>query len=305
VTLTFNGVLPVTQTITMRFIVLISREETGGGIDIAIDTSDLSSATMTGFQEFTPDLADIVRQFPGLSGTPSIPRASSAIMLASFFKVALLVTDGVPAYAARRAAIESYYLTHSGTGGNINDWLTIAATFTNDSACGASYFGNNITMEPLYNLGLLETDPTLLANLRTTVENDMWPTFVNTKNVFFSYIYASVYPSYEPGVITSANTQLAQFPPPLRIDVAVNLLDAGQYQPLQSGCTDQCTHTTAVDVGDRVPDEFIWQRDPWELVGGGSLQQVYPGVDYLVAYWMGRRQSFLTDANPQNCLVYR
>jgi hypothetical protein len=227
-------------------------------------------------------------------------------MLASFFRVALLVTDGVPAYAAERAAIQSYYLTHSGTGGNINDWLTVAATFSDTNACGQSYYGDNITMEPLYNLAGLETDPTLLATIRSNViESHIWPTFVNTKNVFFSYIYAGVDPSYDPAVVTSAGAQIAQFPPPTRVDVAVDWSDAGKYEPHQAGCTNQCDHSTAVDVGDRVPDEFIWQRDPWELVGGGDLQQTYPGVDYLVAYWMGRRHGFLSETNPQDCLVWK
>jgi hypothetical protein len=307
VSLTINGI-PLTSTITMRFIVLISREMTNGGVQIALDTSDLSSATMTGFQEFTPDLADIVKQFPGLSGTPSIPRASSAIMLASFFKVAMLVTDGVPAYAAQRSAIQSYYLSHGLPGGDIHDWLGVAETFSDTSSCGSSYYGNNITMEPLYNLASLETDPGLLATIRgNVIEQHVWPTFVDTKNVFFSFITAGVDPTVDldGSVVATGAAQIAQFPPPTRIDVAVDLLDSGKYPTLQSGCTNQVVHTTAVDVGDRVPDEFIWQRDPWELVGGGDLQQTYPGVDYLVAYWLGRKHGFLTDPNPQDCLVWR
>src|SRR5262249_25421179 len=88
--------------------------------------NDDSGTGMTGLQEFTPDLADIVHQLPGLSFVPSIPRSSSAMMLASFFRDALDVTNGVDASKADHDAILAYYTGHTGTGGNVTDWLNIA-----------------------------------------------------------------------------------------------------------------------------------------------------------------------------------
>ncbi|HXB73717.1 MAG TPA: hypothetical protein VNY05_36095 [Candidatus Acidoferrales bacterium] len=38
----------------------------------------------------------------------------------------------------------------------------------------------------------------------------------------------------------------------------------------------------------RVPTDFLWQRDPFQLAGGGSGRVESPGIDYILPYWMGR-----------------
>ncbi len=58
------------------------------------------------------------------------------------------------------------------------------------------------------------------------------------------------------------------------------------------------TRDKAVDVSERVVSDFIWQRNPWGLLDGGNPQLTYPGVDYLVAYWMGRYYGQLQDDTP-------
>jgi len=253
-----------------------------------------------------PDLALVVRQLPGFSWVPAIPRASSAIMLASFFRVALLVTDGVPAYAARRAVILDYYLHHSGAGGNIDDWLGVAGTYAETNQCGESYFGHNISMEPMYNLARLEDDAGRRATITQTVlAGKMWPLFRATKNSFFSYIYAGSVASPEAGAVDTANAQLAQFPPPPRVKAPVDLRLDPAYLPHQSGCTDQVDHSQAVDVGVRPVGDFLWQRHPWGLYDPGDARQTEPGVDYLVAYWMARHHLFLADDTAGRCLRWR
>jgi hypothetical protein len=64
-------------------------------------------------------------------------------------------------------------------------------------------------------------------------------------------------------------------------------------------------HGDAVDVGERCTADFIWQSKPWELYCEGDPHVVYPGVDFLVAYWMGRRHGFLADDAPGRCLAWR
>ena len=112
-------------------------------------------------------------------------------MLASFFRVGLRVTDGVPRTRSAAADMLAYYTGHTGEGGNVADWLAVAKQWTDGGTCGASYYANNIAMMPMYNLARLEDDPARSS----IVENDilgakMWPTFANTKNSFFSFIYA-------------------------------------------------------------------------------------------------------------------
>jgi hypothetical protein len=306
-TITFNGTALPQTTVSLRFVVLASREEVQGGIGLSIDTSNLSGSKTTGFQEFTPDLSDVVHQIPGMSWVPTIPRASSAIMLASFFRVGLLVTDGIPASQATHDAILDYYQNHAGTGGNVNDWLGVAKTYSDLSSCGSGYFGNNISMEPMYNLARLEDDPTLSWTIRHDVlATMMWPLFRSTKNSFFSYIYAANAPGTpEAGAISTANAQLAQFGPPPRIRVPVDLRNDPRYMPHQTACTDQVDHTMAVDVADRPVADFLWQRDPWSLYDPGDLAQSEPGVDYLVAYWMARHHDFLADDTAGRCLRWK
>jgi hypothetical protein len=307
ISITLDGVTIPQFDADLRFVVLCTREMVNGALQFVVDTNDVSSAEQWGFQEFTPDLKDILKQIPIIGpNLPAIPRASSAIMLASFFRVAMQVTDGVAAYADARAAIIDYYLNHAGEGGNVNDWLDVAKLAGPDNACGDHYFGANITMEPMYNWARLEDDPGRQQTIRQDVLGAAWwPKFVNTKNCFFSFIYAGNTPGYDPAVVTSAVTQLSGFPNAPRVRYPVDLRNDPQYMPHESGCTDQCSHATAVDVAVRPWADFMWQRIPWGLYDSGDLTQTAPGVDYLVAYWLGRHHAFLADDAPGRCAAWK
>ncbi len=303
--LTYNGISLPVNTVTMRFVVLDPREMDNGAVDFIIESTGSKAVTMHGFQEFTPDLADVVRQFPGLGLTPPIVRASSAIMLASFFRVALMVTDGVPASKKDRDAILAYYTSHPGTGGSANDWLALGAQWSSNDGCGNGYYANNITMEPMYNLARLEDDPQRRTVIRDQILNaKMWPAFVHTKNPFFSFIYTNSYPAADPTVAPDALAQLSGFVAPPNVQRAVDLRTNVKY-PHDATCADQVDHATAVDVGDRPPGDFMWQRAPWSLYDVGNPGQTFPGVDYLVAYWMGRDQKLIADDTPGACLVWK
>ena len=43
-----------------------------------------------------------------------------------------------------------------------------------------------------------------------------------------------------------------------------------------------------VPVPLRPPTDFLWERDPFALTGGGSSRVESPGIDYILPYWMGR-----------------
>jgi hypothetical protein len=88
------------------------------------------------------------------------------------------------------------------------------------------------------------------------------------------------------------------------VHVAVDHSADGKYLPHDATCTSPVetdTATNAVDVGDRVIEDFLWQRDPWELTDAGNLAEVFPGVDYLAAYWASRAGGFATDDAPGTC----
>lgn len=305
--ITYNGQEIPAFDATMRFVVISNNELDGGAIQLIVDTNNTDDSEMYGFQEFIPNLRDLLSQMPVIGGlVPTIPRAGSAIMLSSFFRVALLVTDGVPGFEATRASILDYYENHSGTGGNVDDWLEIAKLVGPQNACGDSYYGNNITMEPLYNLARLEDDPARLAKIQNeVVAGDRWALYENTKNTFFSFIYASNYPSANASVVSDAASQLAGFPVAPRYKRAVDLTGDPKYMPHEAGCTNQTDHSGAVDVADRVWADFMWQRHPWGLFDLPDEGRTAPGVDYMVAYWMGRHHGFMTDDNDTSCLRWR
>lgn len=305
VLITWNGTDWPRQTITARHMILCTREMTDGAIRMIVDSGNFGNSMMYGYQEFMPNWKDMISQLIPLWNA-DIPRADSGIMLSSFFRVAMLVTDGVPSYQAQNAAFRDYYLNNSlAQGGNVDYWLIMADGWFYNDDCGGSYYANNIAMQPMHNWVRLEDDPTLLGRIRSEVlVPRMWPDHENTKNPFFFYIYGANWPGLDPAVITIANTQLSQFPPPPRIKVAVDLRNDARYQPHESGCTDQTTRDKAVDVGERVTSDFIWQRNPWGLYDAGHPALTYPGVDYLLAYWMGRYYGFITDDTPGKCLAW-
>ncbi len=302
--LEYNGTKFPKVDVTMRFALLIPNELEDGAISLK---SNGSEGSWRGFQEFIPDLGDVVKQIPlaGMIAPSSIPRSSSAVMLASFFRLALHVTEGVPAYASRRTAIEKFYLENKLSGGNVHDWMKIARAGEiggdGEDGCGKRYFANNLVMQPLYNWARLEKDPAVKEVALQIVEDVAWPAFAPTKNPFFQFICQGLTRKPDKAAQKDAATQLAGFGPPPRVRKPVDLRSDPKYAERQPSCTDHVVHTTAVDVGDRISDEFIWQNDPWGLYFDGDLGMVNPGGDYLVAYWMGRRHGMIEDDRPGTC----
>jgi hypothetical protein len=227
-------------------------------------------------------------------------------MLAALFQAALRVTENVPSYKARRDAVLGYYLGHQGKGGNVLDWLRIAQAWAPGSGCQIGYFANNITMMPMYTLARFETDPARRSIVVDSILGQkMWPEFETTKNPFFSYIYAGVRAGTPAGIVTSATSQLGQFPAAPRIHVPTDHRTNPKYAARDSQCAEQLDHGSAVDVGDRVVDGFLWQRHPWGLYDPGNAAQTHSGVDYLVAYWLGRRHDFLREDAAGRCMAWQ
>ena len=292
--------LGIPVTVEMQYCVFTDAETASGDPEITFDMADVGSSELDGFQEFHPRFYNyIADQTPLLSWIPEIPRSDSAVMLASFFRVALLVTDGAPGWETRRAAILAHYED------NVSSWLDVAENPLGYTmgACGNAYYGYNIRFEPMYNLARLETDPVLGARVRDNVlAGIMWPQVETHKNSWFAFIHCANQPwstAIEAVALAHAD-QLALFPIPPSIHVARDL--ATEY-PASIECPGQSTE--AVDVDDRCVEDFMWQRHPWQLLDSGEPLEIYPGVDYLSAYWLGRRHGFVDDDAPDTCLRWR
>jgi hypothetical protein len=77
----------------------------------------------------------------------------------------------------------------------------------------------------------------------------------------------------------------------------VNLLSLWLQRPKRDDRVDNtgkyaaCASNRAckpIPVNDRYPTDFLWQRSPFQLAGGGSGTLETPGVDYILPYWMAR-----------------
>jgi len=44
----------------------------------------------------------------------------------------------------------------------------------------------------------------------------------------------------------------------------------------------------AIPIAERVNTDFLWQRSPFMLFGGGTGKIETPGIDFILPYWMGR-----------------
>jgi hypothetical protein len=249
-----------------------------------------------GILVFWPKPTDFLHQIHGLGWLPTVELPSQAIQLAAIFRVALQVTEGVPQYAERRQALADYYNKKYG------EWLDIASSWENTNDCGDSYHGLNIAFMPMFNWVRLETDSRREKDLFTKVLNSrLWPAVATHKNVFFAFLYASQAPADGTADIIATHAyQLAGFPPPPNKSVPIDL--RGIYQE-SSSC--HGLSSVAVDVGQRAPATFLWERQPWKLKDSGVPNRLYGGVDYLLAYWLGRYYGFIEDDAPGTCLSYR
>lgn len=273
--------------------VIYTDDETEDGLPAIDITVSPFNAADKGFIQFWPDPMLYLHAVPGLGWVPTFYLRSQAIQLGGMFAVALHLTEGAPAYAARRAAILAYYEAH------FEEWLDMASGWRNSNNCGDSYHGLNIAFLPAFCWARFEPDPARRARVRQQVLGDaMWPEVFDHKNVFFAFIYASQPPAGADvsQVVADHVAQLRLFPP--APNTAVPRDNRAEYEE-DPDCEDQSL--IAIDVDDRVPSTFMWERQPWKLYDPGTPNFLYSGLDYLITYWMARAYGFLADDAPGTC----
>lgn len=291
-TVTVNGVSFPT-TLSLENVILSPSEMTDGRVTITVGGSN----ELYGAREFLPDFGVVLQQIVGAS--PPVPRPSSAIMLGAFFEEALAMTDGVPGYEAVHQQLADYYAAHA------DGWLSIAEQWSFSANCGNAYYANHIAFIMAYVYALLETDPARGPRIRDGVlDGRMWAALGSQKNPYFAYLWGATRPSPpDAATIAAANAELVQFPAGPRVHVAVDHSNDPKY-PHDATCTSEPTAdtaTSAIDVGDRVVEDFLWQRSPWRLVDAGNPAEVFPGVDFLAAYWAARAHGFVADDAGGTC----
>ena len=259
-------------------------------LEVFIDVLDIDRTRFGGLQEFMPTIM----------GIPVFRRTGSAIMLTSMFQAALSVTRDAPAWKVSYDRIKTFYEQHA------NEWLDVADewSYSNSGGCYPAYFAININFEPVYTMLFLKEDPARYNRIVNDVLlKRLWPVVDDHKQVFFSYIAAASQPTLNASwdaVVSQANGQLAQFPDAPHVDVPN---DVSALYPENRSCPGKST--IALDVGHRNPADFLWQRSPFGLSSSGNVGKVFPGIDYLVAYWLGRYQGFLESDAPGTRTAWR
>jgi hypothetical protein len=162
----------------------------------------------------------------------------------------------------------------------LDSFLGIAPIAVESQDDRSSYFKFNLDAINLYDLIRLERSSALLANYRNAY-GYFRDAIKNHLNAHFNMIDRGI---NGPDATRDSQTVviLNQWLQRPRRDVFVDL--RGQFP--SCGSSDQACNPLPVAL--RVPTDFLWQRSPFQLFGGGSGLIESAGIDYILPYWMAR-----------------
>ncbi|MBI5045515.1 MAG: hypothetical protein HZC14_00675 [Candidatus Niyogibacteria bacterium] len=220
----------------------------------------------------------------GILNPHSLFGIGNAVHVLSFTKARSQADQG------GKSQYEYYVKKHSDELENIFPWINRYY----------DYYAVNLYYLSFFNLVELEKDPALKEFYRDVFEKRLWFFTKNHDNVFFNYIHAAI--SGKEMSLADRNENLLmlrRFPPAPRRDLrAVNSqrTDISKARSWRGVVTiEQNTRFSRypLPIHERPPSDFLWQRTPFALDGGGDGNLEYPGVDFLLAYWMGRHYGLI------------
>jgi hypothetical protein len=154
------------------------------------------------------------------------------------------------------------------------------------------YSNDNMSFLLYYTLLCLEDDPAVRRCYRAALERTWW--YVEREgNAFFNLI-AATFGEGDELALADARRNLEVFPldrRTLSYDLCNDPRITRAWLPNRKGepCAD-----APLPLHCRRPSSFIWKTDPYVLLKIEEPEgaQVYSGVDYLVAYWLGRHHGY-------------
>lgn len=150
-----------------------------------------------------------------------------------------------------------------------------------------SYFKFNLDAINLFNLIRLETDGSLLAIYQSAYQL-FYGAIKTHENAHFNMIDRALNgTNSERDLDTVAYLRQWLFRP--HRDFYVDL--GGQYP----SCVSSGQSCEPLPIVQRIPTDFLWQRSPFQLAGGGSGLIESAGIDYLLPYWMARYYGVLNN----------
>lgn len=172
--------------------------------------------------------------------------------------------------------------------------LAWIAPFTETFDPHNSYFKFNLDHINFFNLIRLETAADRKSIYGKALSDWLRPPLAAHGNVFFDYVYEAALGRHDAGILAADLVALGLFPAaPRRDGHVVNSTDPSIAHNLLH--PDRAAHALPVDR--RPPTDFLWQRSPFNLDGGGEGRLEYPGIDFLLPYWMGRYYGFIPAAD--------
>ena len=166
---------------------------------------------------------------------------------------------------------------------------TVAVPASVDIATDDAYFKFNLDYMSFYNLVRLESSS--FKSFYQTAYRVVRSHTASHQNAFFDIIDRAL-----EGVNATRDaetrTLLEQWLQRPKRDLFVDLTRSVQV------CGDQACQPVPVAL--RPPTDFLWQRNPFQLMGGGSGIIENPGIDYILLYWMSRYYGVLSSIRVQS-----
>ena len=251
--------------------------------------------------------------YSDLSFSPGIADSGNAIFLISYILMAAEMT-GKSKYknyfekiTQKDSALDITALSIAKLWGTIDPSLTSACHYREKTE--DSYYRFNILAPWIYFLNAMSSKwgfSSEWSDVRSVFWSGFsegfvnWPGVKNDKNAFFDQLYllsglsgghydyqkVSGHDSYSEEAAQDALRQLAGYPAGLRRKNRV--LNTDEEEP---GC--EGTAKKALDVERRGAVDYAWQISPYTISQPCHQPWVeFPGVDYLLAYWMARYHGY-------------
>lgn len=158
---------------------------------------------------------------------------------------------------------------------------------------GTNHSDNNLAFLAFYPLLHLEQNRSLQRTYRRGLRR-AWEVVRVEANPLFTFIYRScLNDAGEEDAMARAVETLYHFPGlkrNIRVDRSRHPDICRSFWKDRLGRRQSCT---PLPIQNRPADSFEWKENPYRLKGGGDGRTRFAGVDYLLAYWMGRYHRFL------------
>jgi len=160
------------------------------------------------------------------------------------------------------------------------------------------YFAIALHYASFFNLIRLEDDENIKILYKKEFIKRLWKLTKGHQNALFNSIYIIVI-GYDNYVVRETKHLLYDFPNAPRRNLFVrnsNRKDIETRISIMGLITFENNIEFArnpLPIAERPPTDFLWQRSSFMLDGGGNGNVQYPGVDFLLPYWMGRYYGFI------------